>query len=723
MSEAAAIQVAPDVSGCEREPIHVPGAIQPHGLLLAVERGHYSIVQYAGDPLFLLGVAPARLTQLSLSSVIEQHAALQIAHHMQSANEFVPPLVMLGIHSRAGAIPLDVVAHAQGERVIVELEPSRRTLIVNGDPLTQVRTMLGPLAEADSVAEVCAKIAQQVRAAIDFDRVCVYRFHPDLSGEVVAEDRAEGVESFLGLHYPASDIPPQARELYRRNWLRLIPDIDYTPSPLMPAHGTPLDMTHCTLRSVSPVHIEYLRHMGVSASLSLSIVIKGALWGLVACHNYAPRYVAMDMRIACELYAQMLSLKLEAQLEADAARGRAGPRRIQRTLAARLPLAEDAVAELLRRDVTLLDLIPANGVAVQLDGRLDTLGVTPPPACLQALLAWLAQSDHEVYSTDQLGSVFPPAAPYADIASGLLAICVSRASASYVLWFRPELSTTVRWAGNPDKPVIVDDGGARLSPRHSFAEWCAEVRGRSAPWSDIDIETVNACRIWLLEVVLEHLDEARRERESLVARQNVLLAELDHRVKNTLASIDAIVQQTKHKGGSLESFVEGLQNRIRAMAYAHGLLSQSQWEGAEIRQMVVAELAPYCHDAMDNVQVSGENVMLTATAAMSFNMVLHELTTNAAKYGALSVPGGRVNISWQRADDDGRLLIDWRESGGPPVTPPTRRGFGSSVIERTLRYELRGETTVSYAREGVHCLMVVPAEHLVARGADESRHG
>lgn len=706
-----------DLTTCDREPIHIPGSIQPHGILLVVNRDDFSILQCAGDTRFMIGVEPARLPQLSLSGLLPQNIVLLIAQRLHVPQPLVLPTVIFGINPLTGALPLDATVHACGNRAMIELEPARRSVTVSGDPLAQVKAMLAPLSAGDSVESTCALAARQVREAIGFDRVDVYQFLADGSGVVIAEDRNEKVDSFLGLHFPVSDIPVQARELYRRNWLRTIPDISYVPAPLISCESSktdgPLDMSYCCLRSVSPIHIEYLRNMGVTASMSLSIVIRGELWGLIACHNYAPRYLAADIRVACELFAQICSLQLEAKNETDAARRRIVPHTVQGVLAHRVPPASDIGEELIRGDVSVLNLVPAGGVAVRVQGRLLTRGETPPHEFIESLGEWLGKQSATVYQTNRLGSVFPAAAHYAEVASGLLSITVSRDPLNYVMWFRPEVARTVSWAGNPDKAVDGSQQEVRLSPRRSFEIWQAEVRGQATPWDIVDLDAVNGFRVWLLETVMLQLDLARREREALFARQSMLVAELDHRVKNTLANIHALVQQTKSKSASVEAFIENLESRIRAMAHAQNLLSERHWEGASLRSMIEQELAPYANSEHVNLRLSGGHWVLSPTAAMAFNMVLHELATNAAKYGSLSVAGGTVDVDWSIDAASGNLIIRWKERGGPAVTPPTRRSFGSTVIERSLRHELKGSCVLSFEPDGLSCVATIPAAHIV----------
>jgi len=709
----------PGLTSCDREPIHIPGSIQPHGVLLVVSRQDLAVLQFAGDTRFLIGVEARRLPQLTLFSLFEQHVLLPIVEHLRAPTQTVVPTIFLGINSRAGLLPLDATVHANGNIAIVELEPARRSKGTTGDPLSQVKSMLAALHSAKGFEAYCRAVAVQVRAITGFDRVMVYQFQHDASGEVVAEDKAHAVESFLGLRYPASDIPAQARELYRRNWLRLIPDAEYMPAPLEAAvtasiGGPPLDMSNCTLRNVSPVHREYLHNMGVRASMSISIMIHDQLWGLIACHHSAPRYVAADLRIACELFAQIFSLHLDAKIEADASQRRFAARRILETLATRAPLASDITTGLMTGDVTLVNLIPAGGVATWIDGKLQVAGATPPPDFIMKLVAWLNGMAKPILETYQLGTLFPQARIHSATASGLLAVSLPRHITDYVMWFRPEVARTVTWAGSPEKLVAAGPHGDRLTPRTSFEAWQEEVREQSAPWDEVDCETARALRVSLLETVLRQVDLARRERDAAISYQDTLMAELDHRVKNILASIQAMVRQTGKGANSLEDFTRALEQRIRAMADAHGLLAANRWLGARLRSIIEDEMAPYRAANRGNVHISGDDIMLSPKAALPFTLVLHELACNAAKYGSLSTPAGCVEVNWRMEPNDGALVVTWKELGGPPVAPPARRGFGSVIIERSLRYELAGESTLTFEADGVGCVISMPSEYVVS---------
>jgi light-regulated signal transduction histidine kinase (bacteriophytochrome) len=519
-----------DLTTCEREPIHIPGSIYPYGALFVIDRCSRRIEQMAGDTKFLLGLDPERVIGLPMSALLEDEALGFLSAQLDAPIGFIAPVIRLGVRSPSGSLPLDLTLHAQDTTAIVEFEPARRTATSAGDPIAQLKTLLAALQGTPSLAESFDRAAATMRTATGFDRAMVYRFLPDGSGVVVAEDARAGLESFLGLHYPASDIPQQARELYRRNWLRAIPDVNYQPAQLRPAlnprSGEPIDMSHCTLRSVSPIHVEYLRNMGVSASLSASIVCRDQLWGMLVLHHYAPRHVSADLRVACETFAQVFSQHVEAKTQAESSVLRIDTRRRREELVGRLMGASDLAEILATWD--LPGYVGARGAAIFLEGRLRILGETPASEEILALVRWLNTLNQAVFATDNLFSNYPPAAQFSKVASGLLALGVSRDPRDYVLWFRPEFGRTVRWAGNPSKAHKVGPLGPRLTPRGSFAEFLEKKSMHSAPWSEIDIEAAEALRVVLLETILKSVEMAQRERA--FAQATVVAEELERRV-------------------------------------------------------------------------------------------------------------------------------------------------------------------------------------------------
>ena len=707
-----------DLSSCDHEPIHIPGSIQPHGVLLVVDPKDLTILQFAGDVRFLLGTEQERMTQLTLFSLFEEKALTLITARLNGPSASTLPTLLLGLNARSGSFPLDATIHMQGSLGVIELEPARRSATLAGDPVAQVKSMLAELQSGTSLSGFLQLATIQIRQTIGFDRVMIYRFLHDGSGQVVAEDRSAAVDSFLNLHYPASDIPQQARELYCRNWLRLIPDVHYTPTALLPAAvspgDVPLDMSHCCLRSVSPIHLEYLRNMGVTASMSVSLVLGDTLWGLIACHNYSPRYVPADLRVACELFAQVLSLQLESRIEMERSAQRRGARAVLDDLSARLVQSKNVLMALTGTTPTALDLIRSNGVAVCLDGNVVTLGDTPPPEFIHELVTWIRGQAQSVFQSFELGAEYAPGKAHAATASGVLAVGLSREATDCVIWFRTEVTRTVSWAGDPSKPVVTGPHGDRLTPRKSFEIWQQLVQKQSIPWDAVDIETAHAFRLALLE--LHQVELAERDRKAAMKRQDLLMAELDHRVKNTLANIQALVRQTREGATSLESFTQTLAERIRAMSHAHNLMASARWQGASVRKLLQEELAPFRSEKSPNVHMRGDcDVILLPKAAMPFTLVVHELTTNAAKYGALSTAAGHIDIDWSRTGPDGPLRIEWRERNGPMVVAPMRRGFGSALIERSLSQEINGSCTLTFATDGVCCVMLIPAEQLLTQ--------
>lgn len=709
------------LTDCDREPIHIPGSIQPHGVLLALEPDTLKITQWAGHLSAVLGTRHDSPLGLTLQEIVGQDAASKIAAAFAGSPLRPLPLKTYEVEIVTPAGPVDAIIHAAGPALIVEFEKARRSTEGVPTTLVTVQKMLAEIGGASSLAAYHQAGADQVRALTGFDRVMIYRFLEDGSGTVIAEAKSDEMVSYLGLHYPESDIPKQARDLYRTNWMRSIPDVAYTPLPLRPvvnpSTGAPLDLSHAVFRSVSPLHLQYLKNMGVAASMSLSIVHRGALWGLIACHNRTPHFVPCDARAACEIFAQVYSLQLESRLHAEAYEYSLRQRSVHQQMVTHLAREEHLSDGLIRHYPNLLDLIQADGVAVWVDGQFAEVGQTPGAAGVRRLVRQLDQREDEgVFSTDRLAQDFPECAGVLGETAGLLALSVSRTRKDYILWFRREVVETVTWAGNPAKAFLKIGEEERLTPRASFAAWRETVRGKCRPWGPNEIEAAQALRLSILEVVLRRIDQVARERAEAQERQALLVAELDHRVKNTLATIQSLMRYTRRSQTTLDDYVESLGKRIKAMAHTHDLLSQSRWRGAELRAMIEEELRPY--DGVPGVlSVDGPKLELKPKAALTLSMVIHELTTNATKYGALSVPEGKVSVSWSVTDQI--LYLRWRETGGPPVSPPSRRGFGRTVIENALAHEFGGGVTLRFAPGGVECTIDLPTD-LVERQAGDA---
>jgi light-regulated signal transduction histidine kinase (bacteriophytochrome)/CheY-like chemotaxis protein len=722
-----------DTTNCDREPIHIPGAILPHGAMLVMDPGTLEVLQVAGDTQGLIGLSPTEVLGRSAHEIFRGDQADILSALNASVNLAKPRHLLDPLLRVLPGRPLDASLHVSGGSLVLEVEAADTTDRFAADPLAGVQEMVEGLDAAVSLQTLCQLAAERVRGVAQYDRVLVYRFMHDDSGWVIAESREDNLAPFLNLHYPAADIPVQARALYAKNWLRLITQVNYEPAPLHPTDnprtGEPLDMSQAILRDVSPIHREYLSNMGIDASMSISIIRHGKLWGLIACHNYSPRILPRHLRAICELFGSMFSLQLEARENGEQFEERLASRMVLQNLMLNLASADDYAFGLTQQSPNLLDYIHGGdstvngtrngGVAVAVKGQLTFLGITPNQAQIDAIVAWLntrVTPDDSVFSTDRLGEIWPEAKAFAEVASGILAISVSHEPSDYIIWFRPELVGTTPWAGEPIKRVASGPGGERLTPRKSFEIWKETVRGRCLPWAAADLDAAFDLRVSLLHVVLRRINAAARERKRAADRDKLLLAELDHRVKNTIANIQALVVQTSRSADTLTGFVEGLDGRIQSMAKAHSLLSQSRWEGVSINRLLREELNPYANGHFA-VTLRGTDVLLTPKSALSLSLAIHELATNAAKYGALRQPTGRVAVHWRRTEDGG-VTLSWYETGGPPVTPPKKLGFGTTLIERALAMETGGTANIQYLPTGVVCEIYLPAASVSQTDAD-----
>ncbi|MDF2209165.1 MAG: ATP-binding protein [Arthrospira platensis PCC 7345] len=392
-----------------------------------------------------------------------------------------------------------------------------------------------------------------MRQLTEYDRVMIYRFETDGSGIVVAEDKQPELEPFLGLHYPASDIPKQARQLYYKNWVRIIVNVNDAPVPIYPLNNPithkNLDLSYATLRSVSPIHIEYLQNMGVSASLCISLINDQKLWGLIVCHHYSPKFVPYELRQACELLGQFMSVELFRQYQKNWEAYQKKVKKIQQLFRQELSGHESDLINRIRTMIDssgqyLLELVNAQGVVIGLQGELTEFGETLPKSDLHDLLSWLRSCyPEEIFYTDRLAEIYPPAQNYINKAAGLLAISIYLDQATYqIVWFRSEIIQTVTWGGNPNKPVFIDDNNqVRLSPRKSFEAWKETVSGHALGWNELEINAAMELRNTLMLAVLHFshfaLEEVAKRAEMANRSKSEFLANMSHEIRTPMNAI------------------------------------------------------------------------------------------------------------------------------------------------------------------------------------------
>jgi light-regulated signal transduction histidine kinase (bacteriophytochrome)/CheY-like chemotaxis protein len=696
-----------DLTNCDREPIHIPGSIQPHGCLLVCDSEAATILRHSANAPALLH-DEGDLNGRTLETVLGAGETHALRNALAGAANPARPALLFARSLRSGIF--DIAVHRHLSTVIVEIEPAGEP---SSQPLEVARSLIGRMVDIPTVERLVRDSTRLVKAMLGYDRVMIYRFEHDGSGKVVAEAKRADLESFLGQYFPPTDIPQQARLLYLKNTTRIISNAQGTRVPLIPvldASGEPVDLSFAHLRSVSPIHCEYLTNMGVSASMSVSIIVGGRLWGLIACHHYAPRVLTMAQRVAAEMFGEFFSLHLDALRQ----RGTLEVvTRARRTLDGFLRLAshQTDLRQVLHDNLPdFQGLMACDGVGLWMEGRYSASGIAPPASEAPALARFVAGiAASRVWATHALGRHYPAAESFADQAAGILAVPLSQRPRDYLLFFRRELTQTLDWAGNPDKTYSTGPLGDRLTPRKSFAIWKETVHGQSEPWSDSDREIAEATRGALVEIVLRHNELMADERVKSDVRQRMLNEELNHRVKNILAIIQSLVGHPPQAGHDILDYAASLKGRIQALALAHDQIARGDGGGA-LLDLLNAELTPY-RGAETRIALAGPNVWLDARAFSVMALVLHELITNAAKYGSLSVAHGRLEVEW-RITDDAACDIGWRESGGPRVKPPSREGFGSVLINRSIPFDLGGDSAIDYAPAGIRARFRIPSAYV-----------
>lgn len=669
--------LAAQLAACSTEPIHIPGAIQPHGYLCTLDPDSLAIVQHSANLHELPGLTLAvdgAVNGAVVHSLVDIGADLaDSVRAALDAHELRRPL-MLGTFA-VGSLRCDALLHRSDERTLVlELEPTER---VAGEGFAAMQSLVRSLSaiatDDDSLVALCEFAAREMHAITGFGRTLVYRFDADGHGEVLAEHCESGYESYIGHRFPASDIPSQARALYLRNPIRLIPDAAYQPVPLHPARdprtGGATDLTFATLRSVSPVHLEYMRNMGTMSSMSVSIIVRGELWGLISCHDRRVRRLPHSLRVVAEHLGQLVSLQIQGR---ENVRGIAHGLQLRQLLVAMVSATAEsggALEALADDEASLLRFADASGAAVITAGKARLVGETPPVSAIDTLVEWLATLQRDVYATDRLAATFTPAQDYVDVASGVLAMSVSQIHRHFVIWFRREVVQTVLWAGNPEKPAAPGATGERLHPRQSFATWREELRGRSLPWRDSELAVAAELRHALLNLVLRRAEEVAQLANELGRTNKELEAfsySVSHDLRAPMRHIAGYADLVREYEGAVLSerglrFLQNIKDASRfAGTLVDDLLAFSQM-GRTTLQPTRVDLRGLVRSIIRNREMEGGapidwqvGALPAVTADPVFMQVaVQNLLDNAVKYSSKH-EHPRIEIS---AHDDGTAHV------------------------------------------------------------------
>jgi chemotaxis family two-component system sensor kinase Cph1 len=655
--------------------IHLSAQLQPHGVLLVLQEPELKVIQTSTNTLAALGISPEAMLQKRLEDLLDPYQLDKIQVGLSEDNlDFINPTKVWIKQRGDDYVVFDAVFHRNAEGfLILELEPA---LSQENIPFLSfyhlARVSINQLQESASLEAFYQIIVQEVRKVTGFDRVMLYKFDEDEHGAVIAEEKIDELEPYLGLHYPASDIPKPARKLFSANWIRQIPDAAAQPIGIYPATNPlsdrPTDLIQSSLRSPSPCHLQYLHNMGVGASLTISLTKDGKLWGLIACHHRTPKFISYELRKACEFLGRVIFSEISTRGETADYDYRMRLSYIQSMLVDYMAQEDNFIDGLVKHDPNLLELTGAQGAAICFGGNYTLLGETPKEDDLNFLVQWLRHNMNgdEVFYTDSLARIYADAERFKNVGSGLLAIAISQKN--YVLWFRPEVIQTVNWGGNPGQAyeTVQTETSVHLSPRRSFELWKETVRLKSLPWKPVEVQAALNLRKAIVNIVLRQADELAQlahdlERSNAELKRFAYVA--SHDLQEPLNQVANYVQllemrYNSHLDDDAREFigfaVEGvslMQTLIDdVLAYSRVDMRGIEFELTEVEMALEQSLAnlrgriakagaTITHDTLPTVMADGTQLM----------QLFQNLIGNAIKFRSQAPP--QIHIGAERLED------------------------------------------------------------------------
>ena len=688
------------LQNCDKEPVHIPGTIQNFAVLIAADVKLSCVTYCSANVSDIFDKNPKDIIGTLLSDLLGTKVIHDLNNTLSLSSSRLQRERVCEITLKD--IDYEIWAHVSEDRPVIEFEAVQTEKQTQSQSILNVRSLLARIGQAQDINKSLQEAVIGLRHLSGFDRVLAYQFDGNGDGEVKAEARGANLSPFLGLRFPKWDIPNQAREIMKKLPLRMIADVNAAPIPLLTeeGNGKPLNLTLAASRGVSPIHIEYLINMGVKGTMTLSIVVRGKLWGLFAFHHSEPRNIGPGLRGAAELFAQFFSLQMEQRVETELNTARANALEYQSTL---LDAAENALnlSELVSEIAEpLCKLVDAEGFALISPESVFLAGITPIPETARKIGEELmAKQEDDIVVTDSLEQYGFRSLPSA----GAIALHLDKNTQNIVVFFREEAALSVNWAGAPQKDIVDDESGPRLKPRGSFQVYKESVKGKSRPWSQKNIYAAQQARMALTKA-----DSAlfRRLTHKAERQRSIYIAELNHRVRNILSLIRSLSRRTQETSYSLESYAKALERRISALGAAHDLAANHITNGIIINELFKLEAKPFETEDVQQFFLHGEKYILRSDIAPIFALIVHELMTNCVKHGALSVSGGRIDVSITSANQG--VLISWTETGGPKTKAPTQQGFGLGLLESAVPYELDGKSNIEFREEGLHAEFWLP---------------